>query len=208
MTLFNPGQSAMQHSIRDALKLHWRLFMFQGVIMIILGILAIAAPPVATLVVDLYIGWLFLISGVVGLVAMFSVRDIPAFLWTLVTAALSLALGVLLIWKPAAGALSLTVLLTAFFIAEGVFQTVTSIAYREVMADSWSWLLVSGLSDLALAAIIIVGWPMSVAWAIGVIVGVNLLTSGWAIVMMANAGRKLVKAVDQALGKPAAAARH
>jgi uncharacterized membrane protein HdeD (DUF308 family) len=207
MTLLNPGHGNMQTSIRDALKLHWRLFLLQGVIMIILGALAIVAPVFATFVVDLFVGWLFLISGVAGLVALFSARDIPAFLWSLVTAALSVALGVLLIWKPAQGALSLTLVLTAFFLAEGIFQTATSIAYREVMAGSWGWLLVSGLSDLALAAIIIAGLPMSAAWAIGVVVGVNLITSGWAIVMVAYAGRKFVQAVDQALGTPAAAHR-
>jgi uncharacterized membrane protein HdeD (DUF308 family) len=208
MTLLNPSQGDMQHAIKDALKLHWRLFLFQGVIMIILGILAIVAPVVATVVVDLFVGWLFLISGVVGLIAIFSAHDIPAFLWSLVTAALSLAVGVLLIWKPAAGAMSLTLLLIAFFVAEGVFQTVTSLAYRDIMAGTWGWMLVSGISDLALAVIIIIGWPISAAWAIGVIVGVNLITSGWGIVMVAVAGRKFAQELEQALGGPAAAARH
>jgi len=208
MTLLNPSQGDMRHAVKDALKLHWRLFLFQGVIMIILGILAIVAPVVATVVVDLFVGWLFLISGVAGLIAIFSAHDIPAFLWTLVTAALSLAVGVLLIWRPAAGEMSLTLLLIAFFVAEGVFQIVTSVAYRDIMAGTWGWMLASGISDLALAVIIIIGWPISAAWAIGVIVGVNLITSGWGIVMVAVAGRKFAQELEQALGGPAAAARH
>ncbi|HXZ00526.1 MAG TPA: DUF308 domain-containing protein, partial [Stellaceae bacterium] len=138
----------------------------------------------------------------------FSAHDIPAFLWTLVTAALSLAVGVLLIWRPAAGEMSLTLLLIAFFVAEGVFQIVTSVAYRDIMAGTWGWMLASGISDLALAVIIIIGWPISAAWAIGVIVGVNLITSGWGIVMVAVAGRKFAQELEQALGGPAAAARH
>jgi len=93
--------------------------------MIVLGVLAVAVPVAATIAVDIYIGWLLLISGIVGLVAMFSTKDIPAFLWSLITAALSLAVGGLLIWNPIAGVLSLTILLTAFFIAEGVFQIAT-----------------------------------------------------------------------------------
>src|SRR5271169_1174858 len=110
-----PGCNDMQGAVRDALGAHWRLFLFQGAIMITLGVLAVAVPVAATIAVDVYIGWLFLISGIIGLVAMFSAEDIPAFLWTLITAVLSVAVGVLLVWKPVEGALSLTILLTAFF---------------------------------------------------------------------------------------------
>lgn len=116
--------SDMQDALKDAMKTNWKLFLFQGIVMVILGILAVAWPAVATIAVDLYVGWLFLISGMVGLVAMFSVRDFPAFLWTLLTAALAMAAGVLLIWKPEQGAVSLTIVLTALFIAEGIFQIV------------------------------------------------------------------------------------
>ncbi len=131
---------------------------------------------------------------------MFSAKDIPAFLWNLITAALSLAVGALLISHPVAGALSLTILLTAFFIAEGVFQIATSGAYRDVMGGLWGWMLVSGISDLALAAIIILGWPITAVWALGLLVGVNLITSGWAIVMAALAGRSVAEALEGAGG--------
>jgi len=202
MATLNPGHSDLQRTLRDALAAHWRLFLFQGALMIILGVLAVAAPAAATIAADIYIGWLFLVSGIVGLVAMFSARDIPAFLWSLVTAVLSV--GALLIWRPVEGALSLTMLLTAFFIAEGVIQIVTSITYRDAMGGSWGWMLVSGISDLALAAIIILGWPLTAGWALGLLVGINLITSGWAIAMAALAGR----GIAQAVGAPAAAERH
>ena len=110
-----------------------------------------------------------------------------------ITAALSLAVGVLLLWKPVEGAVSLTLLLTVFFIVEGVFQTVISIAYRNVITRTWGWMLASGLSDLALAAIIILGWPKSSVWVLGLLVGVNLITSGWAMVIAALAGRDITK---------------
>jgi uncharacterized membrane protein HdeD (DUF308 family) len=198
MSSVNPTLSDMQSAVRDALRVHWRLFLTQGVIMVILGILAVVWPGLATLAVDVYIGWLFLISGIVGLVAMFSAEDVPAFLWTLITAALSLIVGVLLLWKPAEGAVSLTLVLTAFFIAEGVFQIAGSISYRNVIPDSWGWMLASGVADLILAALIIMGWPNTVGWALGLIVGVNLITSGWAAIMMAVAGRGVVKTLASA----------
>src|SRR5689334_18214060 len=190
----DPLRSIMQHAISDALKTHWRLLLFQGVMMVLLGILAFAAPVAATIAVDIFVGWLFLISGVVGLVAVFSAKDIPAFLWSLITAALSVAAGVLLIWKPVEGALTLTLLLTAFFVAEGVFQIAASIAYRHVPGGSAGWMLLSGVADLVLVVLIFAGWPVTAAWTLGILVAINLITSGWAIVMAALAGRRLAHA--------------
>jgi uncharacterized membrane protein HdeD (DUF308 family) len=193
MTFNNPNLSDMQRAVRDAFGAHWRLMMFQGVVMIILGILAVAAPVIATIAIDIYVGWLFLFSGVIGLIALFSSHHIPAFLWTLITAALSIALGILLIWKPVEGALSLTFVLTAFFLVEGVFQIATSLVYRDSLPGTWGWMLASGVSDLLLVAIIVLGWPATGVWVLGLLVGINLFMSGWAIVMMAFAGRQATK---------------
>jgi uncharacterized membrane protein HdeD (DUF308 family) len=190
MAAIDPDFTSMQRAVWDAMAAHWKLFMFQGVAMIVLGVLAVLVPMGATLVIELFIGWLFLVSGVVGLIALFSVHNTPAFLWGLLTAALSVVAGGLLIANPVAGALSLTFVLAALFVVEGVFQIATSFGYRHVMAASWVWLLVSGIADLLLAAIIFIGWPISAAWALGLIVGVNLLTSGWGLVMAALAGRR------------------
>jgi len=190
MAYVNPILGTMQLAVREALGAHWRLFLFQGAAMVVLGVFAVAAPVAATIAVDIYVGWLFLISGILGLVAIFSSKDVPAFLWSLLTAALSVSVG---LGKPEAGAQSLTIVLTAFFIAEGVFQIATSVAYRHVIVESWIWMLLSGLADLALAGIIIAGWPISAVWTLGLLVGINLITSGWAIVMAALAGRGFAK---------------
>ena len=187
--------SDLQSSIADSLRSHWRMFLFQGIVMLILGILAIAAPATATVAVDIYVGWLFLISGLSGLVAMFSSRDVPAFLWTFLTAALALAVGIMLIWKPGSGAVSLTIVLTAFFIAEGIFQIIGSFSYRDILPNSWGWMLLSGVADLVLAGIIIAGWPVSATWAIGLLVGVNLITSGAAVVFTAIEARNFTQSV-------------
>jgi uncharacterized membrane protein HdeD (DUF308 family) len=196
MTTANPTLVEMQRTIGDTLRAHWRLYVFQGVLMIVLGVLAVAAPAFATLTVDIYVGWLFLISGVLGLIAMFSARNVPGFLWTLVTALLSIVLGGVLLWKPVEGALSLTIVLTAFFIVEGVFQAAAALIYRDAIPSTWGWLLASGLADLALAAIIVAGWPGTAAWVLGLLVGVNLLTTGWAVVMVALGARDIARSVS------------
>ena len=193
MASVDPSLSDMRRAVANAFGAHWRLFLFQGVIMIILGILAVCAPVAATIAVGIYVGWLLLISGFIGLIALISTHHVHAFLWSLVTAALSVVVGVLLILNPIQGAVSLTVVLTAFFIAEGIFQTALAIAARHVAAGNWIWMLLSGVADLVLAAIIILGWPGTAIWALGLLVGVNLLTSGRAIVMAALAGREIAR---------------
>ena len=188
----------MQRAVKDTVRLYWRLFLAQGVIMLILGVLAIIWPQISTIAVDLYVGWLFLLSGIFGILMMFLARDVQAFLWMLLTAALSLFVGIMLVWHPAEGAISLTMVLTAFFIVEGIVQIVASLSYRDVFPDQWGWMLASGIADLILAGIIIAGWPGTAAWALGLVVGVNLLTSGVAITMVALAGREVAKRLASA----------
>ena len=185
-------------AIIDAMKTHWRLYMFEGVAMIVLGVLAIAYPAFATLAVDLYLGWVFVFAGLLALVGMFWAQHVPGFWWALVTAILAIAVGLALLVKPAEGIISLTAVLTAFFVAEGVFQSVAAVSYREAIPQSWGWLLASGLADLALAAIIISGWPGTVGWTLGLLAGVSLLTSGVAIVMVALSVRSLALSVKEA----------
>jgi uncharacterized membrane protein HdeD (DUF308 family) len=193
MTSSNPTLSDMQRAVRDTVRLHWQLFLAQGVIMLILGVLAIIWPGISTIAVDIYVGWLFLLSGVVGIVVMFLARDVQAFLWMLLTAALSLFVGVILLYRPAEGAASLTLVLTAFFVVEGIFQIAASLSYRNVFPNQWGWMLASGIADVILAGIIIAGWPGTATWALGLIAGVNLITSGAAITTVALAARDIVK---------------
>ena len=127
--------SDMQRAVRDTVRVHWQLFLAQGVIMVILGILAVIWPQISTIAVDIYVGWLFLLSGVVGIASMFLAQNVQAFLWSLLTAALSLFVGIILLWHPVEGAVSLTLVLIAFFIVEGVFQIVASLSYRDVFPE-------------------------------------------------------------------------
>src|SRR4029450_11096964 len=122
MTSQTPALGDMQRAIRDTVRRHWQLFLAQGVIMLILGILAVIWPGISTIAIDVYVGWLFLLSGIIGLFTMFLARNVQAFLWMLLTAALSLFVGVTLPYPPPEGAASLALVLTAFFIVEGIFQ--------------------------------------------------------------------------------------
>jgi len=198
MNSSNPTPAEVQRALNETLRTYWVLFLVHGVIMVILGALAVIWPQISTVAADIYVGWIFLFSGIVGLVTIFFAPSIPAFLWSLLTAALSLIVGVLLLWHPVQGVVSLTLVLIAFFIVEGLFQIAAAIRYRNAFSGSWGWMVMSGIADLVLAWLIISGWPGTASWALGLIVGVNLITSGLAITMAALAGRSLVKAVATA----------
>ena len=108
-------QGAVFKSIRE----HWVLFLVEGIVLVVLGLLAILIPPLASLAVTIFFGWLLLISGIVGLVATFMARQAPGFWWSLLSAALGIVAGVILVVWPVSGTLSLTYLLIAFFLIEG-----------------------------------------------------------------------------------------
>ena len=167
---------------------HWKLFLVQGIVMMVLGFLAVAEPNVATLAVTLFVGWLFLIAGVFRAALAWHSRQMPGFAWAMLTALLSIVLGLILILRPLAGVLTLTMVLVAFFIVEGIASILGAIEHRQHLR-SWVWVLFSGVVDLLLAYLIWAGWPSSADWAIGLLVGINMLFFGLSLVMTALAAR-------------------
>jgi uncharacterized membrane protein HdeD (DUF308 family) len=144
----------------EALKKYRTWYMIYGVVLIALGLFAIAMPNVATLAVELMIGWLLVIGGVFGLIAAFSGgQSTPGFWWNLLVAVLYLLAGIALLWHPVAGAVTLTLILVAYLIAGGIVKAVMSVNLRSVLPKAWGWMLFSALVDIALAALILSGWP-------------------------------------------------
>ena len=171
-----------------AIHRHWKLFLIQGIVLIVLGFLAVAEPNVATLAVTLFAGWLFFIAGVFRAASAWHSRSMPGFAWAMLTALLSVVLGLILILRPLAGVLTLTIVLVAFFIVEGIASIVGAIEHRRHLR-SWVWVMFSGIVDLLLAYLIWAGWPSSADWAIGLLVGINMLFFGLSLVMTALAAR-------------------
>jgi uncharacterized membrane protein HdeD (DUF308 family) len=178
--------AALRKSIHD----HWGLFLAEGIMFIVLGLFAILVPQVATLAVTILLGWLVLISGVMGLVATYWARQAPGFWWSLVSAVLAIAVGALLLARPVAGVLSLTYLLIAFFFIEGVSSIMYAIEHRRELTGGWGWMLASGVVTLALGVIILLGLPGTAEWALGLLVGIDMVFGGCALMAVALAARK------------------
>jgi uncharacterized membrane protein HdeD (DUF308 family) len=180
----------LQSQMRAAVREHWKAFLIEGIVLAILGLAAIIVPQLASLAVTIYLAWMFLIMGILGLVMTFWARGMPGFWWSLISAVLAIAAGAILLARPAQGVLTLTIVLGAFFLAEGVATIMYALEHRRELSGRSSWLIVSGAVDIIIAGLIITGLPSSAEWAIGLLVGINLLFGGTSMIGMALAARQ------------------
>ena len=185
MSTNQPDIDRFQRAVETSLREHWVVFLIEGIILVILGAAAIVIPPLATLSVTIFLGWLFLISGIVGLVTTFRARQLPGFWWSLLSAVVGILAGIALIGWPVSGAVSLTLVAIVFFAIEGFATIMYALEHKRELSGRWGWMLVSGIIDLFLAAIIFLGLPGTAAWAIGLLVGINMMFGGLALIMMA-----------------------
>jgi uncharacterized membrane protein HdeD (DUF308 family) len=181
----NKLQSKMSAAVRE----HWKAFLFEGILLAVLGLAAMIVPPLASLAVTIFLGWMFLVTGVAGLVMTYWARAMPGFWWSLISAALAVLAGGILLARPMQGVLTLTIVVGAYFLAEGIATIMYALEHRRELSGRWSWLLVAGLMDILIAFFIIAGLPGSAGWAIGLLVGINLLFGGATLIGMALAAR-------------------
>jgi uncharacterized membrane protein HdeD (DUF308 family) len=177
----------LQSNVNAAVREHWKAFLFEGILLVILGLAAMIVPPLASLAVTIFLGWLFLISGIAGLVLTFWARQLPGFWWSLISAVLAIVAGFILLTRPVQGTLTLTIVVGAYFLAEGVATIMYALEHRRELSQRWSWLLIAGLMDIVIAGIIIAGLPGSALWAVGLLVGINLLFGGATLIGVALA---------------------
>jgi uncharacterized membrane protein HdeD (DUF308 family) len=183
-------EQGIQAAFRSAIHEHWKLFLIEGIVLVLLGFAAILVPVIATLAFTLVIGWLFLFSGIVGLITTFYMRNAPGFWWSLFSAVVGIAAGLVLLRWPISGTISLTIVLITFFIMEGIITIMYAMAHRNQLSHRWGWMLASGVVDLILAGIIFAGLPGTAAWALGLLVGINMVFGGTAMIGMALAAKE------------------
>jgi uncharacterized membrane protein HdeD (DUF308 family) len=181
-------------AVANAVRKHSTAFLAEGIILVLLGMLAIFVPLFATITVTIILGWIFLASGIMGLITTFGARQAPGFWWSLVSALIAIAVGLILLAQPIAGAVSLTLVLIVFFVVEGVATIMYALEHRRELSGRWEWMLVSGIIDLVLAGIIFAGLPGTAAWALGLLVGINMIFGGVALVAIALHARSNVRA--------------
>ena len=160
-------------------------FIILGILLIVLGIGAIAFPLMTTIAIKVFLGWLFLIGGFVQVVHAFSTQKWSAFFLSLLCGVVYVLAGGWLAFFPLTGILTLTIFLAAMFIMQGVLEA--SMAFRVRPQDGWTWMLISGLISIIVGMMIFGGLPSTAIWVIGLLVGINVLSTGLAYLFLALA---------------------
>src|SRR3984957_1153599 len=191
MSLTQPfAKSEVSATVTRSMHDYWGLFLAEGIVVSVLGFAAIIVPPIAGLFATVVFGWLFLITGIMGLVTTLRAREAPGFGWSLLSALVAVIAGGILLWNPLQGLVTLTYVLTAFFIADGILVVILAIAHRRELSGKWEWMMVNGIIDLILAGIIIAGFPGTLVWAFGLLVGIDMLFAGGSLIALALQARK------------------
>ncbi|MEF2550268.1 HdeD family acid-resistance protein [Aurantimonas sp. A2-1-M11] len=181
----------LQRTVQRHLHDHWKPYAFQGGLMVTVGILAILAPFAATLATTLLFGWLMIFAGVVGTIGAFRATGAPGFWSSVLLAVLAFVLGIVIIYDPAAGSITLTWMLGLYFLLSGLFNFSIARAFQQSTGRFWL-LVVSGIVDVALAIFLILGLPGTAVWAVGLFLGISLITSGMALLFSALDARNNV----------------
>jgi uncharacterized membrane protein HdeD (DUF308 family) len=167
-------------------------FVGLGVVFVLLGILAVLLPFVASLVTTVVLGWLMLLAGLSEGYHAVRNRGWGGSGWELVSAVIQVLGGLLVVRYPLTGKLALTLILAAYFVAEGVIKLVR--AFQNRAAGASGWLVIDGLLALALGVLVLVHWPSVAVWAIGLLVGVNLVAGGASMLLLGLAAGRVARA--------------
>jgi uncharacterized membrane protein HdeD (DUF308 family) len=185
------GRSDLRGTIANldlkAVSERWGWFMALGVLLIVLGIVAIGAPFASGVAINLLIGWLLVISGVAHGVHAFRATGWRGGLVQFLCGLLYLGVGVMMIRNPVAGLLALTMTVLVYFIVSGIFKIILAIRVENL--PQRGWVTVSGVLSLVLAIYVGSQFPTSALWVIGMLVGIEMVFSGWSFVMMAAAAK-------------------
>jgi uncharacterized membrane protein HdeD (DUF308 family) len=172
------------------------LFLFEGGSLVLLGLVAVAIPSIASSAATLFIGWLFVVSGIIGLVTTFWARHLPGYWWSLVSALISVLVGAVLVAQsshdlygglmgwPLEAAGPLRMVLVLFFLIEGGASIMFAFEHRRQFSGRWAWMLASGVLDIGLATIIIFNLPGTSAWTMGLLIGINMIVGGASLIAM------------------------
>ena len=187
MSTAMPG---MPPELRESLAKSWKMLMTAGIISIVLGAIAIIVPPLASVTITLLVGILLLIGAVAYVAEAISRGTTGHRIWSAIVAVIYVIAGVWLIINPAEGTITLTWVLAIFFLVIGIFRILVGIQARGQVPNA-GWTIVNGVLAVVIAILVIANLPSSAAWAIGLLVGIQLLFDGIMMVVAAQQGKKL-----------------
>ena len=181
-----------QHQLLDYMQSHSRLFLWEGLLFILLGFAAIIIPQLFSVFIVIFLGWLILVGGVIQVSRALFFPKVPGFASWLGLGFLQLLVGFLLIADPVAGVLTITMMITLFFALEGILKIYLALMMRPL--PHWDYVFASGVTAIVLSVIILLYWPVIPQWVLGLFIGINMMVLGTAMVK--------ISLRHQATGKP------
>jgi uncharacterized membrane protein HdeD (DUF308 family) len=164
-----------------------------SILLILAGIAAILLPPVASLAVTIFVGWMLIFGGIIHFVYAWKTRHAGGVLWEVLIGVVYIAAGAYLLWNPIVGLAAVTLALALYLLLEGLLEFVLSYQLRP--APGSGWLLFDGIITLILALLIWKIWPIGAPWILGLLVGISMLVSGTARLMLSVAARRMLNQV-------------
>jgi uncharacterized membrane protein HdeD (DUF308 family) len=169
-------------------KLGWPLVL--GVVLIVAGFVGLLNPSLATLATVVVYGWVLFLGGVFETAGALRTRNVVGFPLRLLTGVLAILAGGVMLARPDAGALTLTLVVAGFLLIGGLFRIGSAVALK---FSGWGWAALSGALTTLLGAMIWAQWPVSGVWVIGLFVSIELILRGWAWVTFALVERRLTR---------------
>jgi uncharacterized membrane protein HdeD (DUF308 family) len=185
------GGASMDPEVRAGLERSWKVLMAIGVLAIFVGCVAILIPAVAAVGTAIFIGWILVIVGAILVAAAFSAVSVGSVILRLLWAALTVIVGVWLIVEPHNGTLTLTLVLGIYFLLMGL--TRVGVAFMSRGEPNAGLVGLSGFAGLLIGILILVKFPSSADWAIGLLVGIDLIFAGWTLTSVALVGKDLAR---------------
>lgn len=185
------GGAALDPEVRAGLRRGWKALMAVGALAIGVGCVAIVVPAVASVATAIFIGWILLVAGAFMFAGAFTAHSIGSLLLRLAWALLTIVVGLWLIVEPDNGTLTLTLVLGIYFLFMGVTRLAVAFAARG--QRNAGLLGLSGIAGLLIGVLVLVEFPSSADWAIGLLVGIDLIFAGWTLAAVALVGRDLAR---------------
>jgi uncharacterized membrane protein HdeD (DUF308 family) len=182
MTLEAAAQT-FREAMRQTVKRYSLWYLFEGVLLVVAGILAMIYPVVSSVAVVVLLGWVLIVSGVLQGISLIGAGHVPHFWLQLISVILAVLVGFLFLRDPAQGLLTITLLLIVFFMIEGISKIVFALTIRPF--PNWGWVLASGMVGVLLAPILWGSLPSTALWLIGLLLGIQLISAGAAIAYLA-----------------------
>ncbi len=186
----NEASAVLREAVRDSMRRRSLLFLVQGGLLALAGLLSLIFPLIFGAGILVLIGWLLILSGIVQGIGLIGATKVPYFWLQLVSVVLGIVVGFLLVSRPEAGLLAVALLLVVFFVIEGVSRIVFALMIRPM--KDWHWLLGSGIVGIVVAMILAANLGSAAHWLLGTLVGVYLLAAGAALAYVAWNLRKAV----------------